>query len=460
MTHQLDAVLARIDADFPATVEQLKKLVRIPSCSFPGYDPLHLQHSAEATAAWLKEAGYPEVRLVTIGGVNPYVIAKDHRAGPGRPTVLLYAHHDVQPPLREAVWRSPAFEPVEREGRLYGRGSADDKAGIALHAAAAAAWNAVAGRPPVNLTVLIEGEEEINSPHFTEFLTAHRAELAADCMVIADLGNVDVGLPALTTSLRGLVVVEVELRALRSPLHSGLWGGVVPDVILALCRLLAQLDDGKGGIAIPGIMDAVKPLDDLDRQGFARIAYDPAVFAGQAGLLPGARHGLDAVEHHARLWRQPALTINAIQAGTRGSTGNIVMDAAWARVGIRIVPHQKAEEIQAKLMAFLHKLVPVGMEITLTPVAAGEPWTTVTGHPAFAAAKRALALGYGVTPVEAGCGASIPFVGEMSAALGGIPALLVGVEDPASAAHAENESVHLGDLKKAIRSEAALFGML
>jgi acetylornithine deacetylase/succinyl-diaminopimelate desuccinylase-like protein len=460
MTNPLDAVFSHIDAGFPATVERLKKLVRIPSCSFPGYDAVHLQHSAEATAEWLREAGYPEVRLVTFGGVNPYVLAKDHRAGPDRPTVLLYAHHDVQPPLRDEIWRSPAFEPVEREGRLYGRGSADDKAGIALHAAAAAAWNAVAGRPPVNLTVVIEGEEEINSPHFSEFLAAHRRELAADCMVIADLGNVDVGLPALVTSLRGLVAVEVELRALRSPLHSGLWGGVVPDVVMALCRLLARLEDEQGGIAIPGIMEAVRPLSAEDRQGFSRIAYDPAVFAGQAGLLPKARHGLDAVEHHARLWRRPALMINGIQAGTRGTTGNVLMDAAWARLGIRIVPDQKACEVEERLIAHLQALVPEGMELTITPVAAGDPWTTATGHPAFAAAKRALELGYGVAPVESGCGASVPFVGEMSAALGGIPALLVGVEDPASAAHSENESVHLGDLKKAIRSEAALFGML
>lgn len=454
----LASVLARIDADFPATVERLKELVRIPSCSFPGHDPAHLRASADATAAWLRTAGYPEVR--TTSGTHPYVLAFDRRAGAGRPTVLLYAHHDVQPPLRAEVWRSPAFEPVERDGRLYGRGAADDKAGIALHAAAAAAWNAVAGRPPVNLVVVVEGEEEVNSPGFPAFIAAHRGELAADCLVIADLANVDVGLPALTTSLRGLVAVEVELRALRSPLHSGVWGGVVPDPVLALCRLLAGLTDEAGAIAIPGIAAAVQPLSAADRAGFARIPYDAATFAAQAGLQPGVVHGLDAVAHHARLWREPALVINAIQAGTRGQTGNVVMDAAWARLGIRIVPDQQPAQVLEALTGFLRSRSPAGMTLTITPVASGEPWTTATGHPVFTAARRALEQGYGVAPIDVGCGASVPFVGAMSAALGGIPALLVGVEDPACAAHAENESVHLGDLRKAIRSEAAFFAMM
>lgn len=451
-------VLARIDADFPATVERLKELVRIPSCSFAGHDWSHLRRSADATARWLRAAGYPEVRVTD--GSHPYVLAFDRRAGPDRPTVLLYAHHDVQPPMRAEVWRTPAFEPVERDGRLYGRGAADDKAGIAMHAAAAAAWNAVAGRPPVNLVVVVEGEEEVNSPHFGAFLAAHRAELAADCLVIADLANVDVGLPALTTSLRGLVAVEVELRALRSPLHSGVWGGVVPDVVMALCRMLARLTDDQGRIAIPGILDAVRPPTAAERDGFARIPYDAATFATQAGLMPGTHHDCDAIAHHVRLWREPSLTVNGIQAGTRGQTGNVLMDAAWARLGVRIVPDQKPERILELLEVHLRQLTPPGMELAIHTVACGHPWTTATGHPVFAIARQALEQGFGVAPVDVGCGASVPFVGAMSEALGGIPALLVGVEDPACAAHAENESVHLGDLRKAIRAEAAFFGLL
>ncbi len=460
LTPEIAAAVARARADFPATLARLKELVRIPSCSFNGFDPVHVEASALATAEWLRAAGYPEVRVSRLPGVLPYVIARDHRAGPGKPTVLLYAHHDVQPPLREALWHSPAHEPVERDGRLYGRGAADDKAGIALHCAAAAAWNAVAGHPPVNLTVLIEGEEEIGSPHFSEFLAAHVEELKADCVIIADLANVDTGVPSLTTSLRGHVSLEVELRALASPLHSGMWGGPVPDVTMALCRLLATCTHADGTLAIPGMLADVRPPTATERAGFSRIPFTSRRFADQAGLLYGAALIGDAASVHTQLWRAPAFAVNAIQAGERGKTGNVLMDAAWARIGIRIVPDMDGATIANLLSAHLHQHCPPWARLTITGDRAGEPWSTATAHPAFAAARAALALGYGVDPIDIGCGASIPFVGEITERLGGIPALLIGVEDPACAAHAENESVHLGDLTSAIAAQTALFGWL
>ena len=451
--------VARARSDFPSTVLQLKDLIRIPSCSFAGFDAAHVDASAEATATWLRAAGYPEVRISRLPGVLPYVIAKDHRAGPHQPTVLLYAHHDVQPPLRAHLWTTLPHEPVERDGRLYARGAADDKAGIAAHCAAAAAWNAVAGKPPVNLTVVIEGEEEIGSPHFSQFLDAHAAELAADCVVIADLANVDTGLPSLTTSLRGHVSLELEMRALKSPLHSGMWGGPVPDVVMALCKLLATCTHADGSIAIPGLTAAVRPLTSAEAAGFARIPFDAARFAAQAGIT-GSWPISDAVATHTALWRQPAFAINAIQAGERGKTGNVLMDAAWARIGIRIVPDLDGETVRRQLIEHLQRHCPPWAQLSITSDRAGEAWSTATTHPAFAAAREALRLGYGVAPIEIGCGASIPFVGEITARLGGIPALLIGVEDPACAAHAENESVHLGDLASAIAAETALLGLL
>ena len=464
----LAQAVAQVTADFSHTLKQLKDLIRIPSCSFAGFDPAQVAASAQATADWLRVAGYPDVRVVELAPgadgkpVLPYVIARDHRAGPGQPTVLLYAHHDIQPPLREQLWQSPPHEPTERDGRLYARGAADDKAGIAAHCAAAAAWNAVAGQPPVNLTVLIEGEEEIGSPNFSRFLATHAAELQADCVVIADLANVDTGLPSLTTSLRGHVSLEVELKALKSPLHSGMWGGPVPDVVMALCRLLATCTDASGRITIPGLVDAVRPLTPAERAGFARIPFTAERFAAQAGLVRAAAvPGItDPVAVHAALWREPTLAINAIQAGERGRTGNVLMDAAWARLGIRIVPDLDGETVLRQLTAHLQAHCPPWAELTISDARAGEAWATATAHPAFAAAREALRLGYGVAPIEIGCGASIPFVGEITARLGGIPALLIGVEDPACAAHAENESVHLGDLRSAIAAEAALFGLL
>jgi acetylornithine deacetylase/succinyl-diaminopimelate desuccinylase-like protein len=407
---------------------------------------------------WLRDSGWPSAEIVRLPGVLPYVIAEDRRAGPDAPTLLLYAHHDVQPPLGESRWASPPFTPTIREGRMFGRGAADDKAGIALHAAAMAAWCAVAGRPPINLVAVIEGEEEIGSPHFSRFLAAHRQRLKADAVVIADLANVAVGVPSLTTSLRGHVTCEVEVRALAKPLHSGMWGGAVPDPIQALCRMLGSLTAADGTILVDGLCAGAATPTAAQQAGCAAAPYEPADFAEQAGLVGGAATLPAAgTALYERLWLRPSLTVTAIQSGERGRTGNVVMDAAWARIGLRTVPGMEATRCMQVLDAHLRASAPAGCTVTITPGGHGSAWATDTTHPLFACAHRALAAGYGRAAVEIGCGASIPFVQEVTAALGGVPAILVGVEDPACGAHAENESVHLGDLRAAIRAEAALF---
>jgi len=456
----INAAIARAEADWSQTLERLSSLVRIPSCSFPGFDPAHVVNSAHATASWLRDAGFPDVRVLPGGGPHPAVLAIDRRAGPSRPTLLLYAHHDVQPPLRESMWITPPHEPVIRDGRMWGRGTADDKAGIMCHCAAAMAWNATAGAPPINLVAVIEGEEEIGSPHFATFLHEHLAELRADVVLVMDAGNYAAGLPSITTSLRGHLVVEVELSALKAPLHSGLWGGAVPDPAAALARLLASLTDKHGRIAVPALLQGVRPLSQDDRADFARLPYTPQWFAEVAGLLDPSQAPQDAVEAHARLWRQPALSINAIQCGERGRTGNVVMDSAWARLGLRIVPNQDPATLMRALCDHLRAHAPVGMKLTLTEREPGPAWATDTAHPAFSAARAALARGFGIQPVAIGCGASIPFVGEMTAMLGGVPALLLGVEDPQCGAHAENEGLLLTDALSALKSEIALMGYL
>ena len=453
------SAIAQADKDFSHTLERLKDLVRIPSCSFAGYDHTHIDRSAQACVDWLLSAGYPEARIVRLPNVFPYVIAKDHRAGPDKPTVCLYAHHDVQPPLREALWKSPVFEPTERDGRLYARGVADDKAGIAIHCASAAAWNATAGKPPVNITVVLEGEEEIGSDHFSQFLDLHKTELQADCLIIADATNHDTGLPSLTTSLRGNIVWEIELSALRSPLHSGMWGGPVPDVVQALCRLIARLSDDHGRILIPGLYDAVRPLTPQEEAIYRRLPFDPKRFAEQAGMLHGLPAG-DVVAVHQALWRLPSLSVSSIQAGERGKTGNVIMDSAWARISLRVVPDMDAHVCATMMEDFLRQHCPSNMDLSIKRRSAGAPWGSPTDHPLFATALAALEHGYGKKPVFIGCGGSIPFVGEMTAKLGGIPALLTGVEDPICGAHAENESLHLGDFASALRSQVALFGLI
>ena len=452
-----EELFALCKSQFPETVRRLSELVSIPSCSFPGYPKEEVIRSAEATAKWLREVGLPEVQVLTLPGVNPYVVARDHRAGPDQPTLLLYAHHDVQPPMREELWTSPPFEPSERDGRLYGRGSADDKAGIALHAASIAAWYALEGRLPVNVTVLVEGEEEVGSDHLSTFLHTHLDLLRADAVVIADLANYDVGLPSLTISLRGLVAVELELRALERPLHSGLWGGAVPDVVQSLCRILSSLSHPDGTLAIPGILDGIEPATSRELEDWKKLPYDREDFAAVAGADPNLVPA-DSVELGKRLWRTPALSINGIQAGTKGKVGNVLMDSAWTRVGIRIVPGMDPRRTMDLLKSALQSQVPKGFSLSISEESLAPAWGTSTIHPLFAKARKALEAGYGKAPVEVGCGASIPFVESVTSALGGVPALLVGVDDPSCNAHSENESVHLGDLLSAIRSQAALFG--
>lgn len=453
-----DALLETCSRSFPDTIRRLSELVRIPSCSFPGFDPAHVEDSAQAVAAWFRDIGLPEVQVLHVDGIPPYVIARDHRAGADKPTLLLYAHHDVQPPMREELWDSKPYEPTIRDGRLFGRGAADDKAGVALHAASIEAWYKTSGTLPVNVTILIEGEEEVGSDHLESFIQSHKELLAANVVVIADLANYDTGIPSLTVSLRGLVAVEVELKALRRPVHSGLWGGTVPDVIQSFCRILSSLTNSDGSVAIEGLLDGVIAPTEQELLDWKSLPFDRANFANQGGI-PVAVAPIDGVNLGRRLWRTPAISVNGIQSGTKGKTGNVLMDSAWARIGIRIVPGMDPRRTMELLKAHLLARVPVGMELAISEESLAPSWGTSTEHPVFGLARQSLSAGYGKAPVAIGCGASIPFVEAVTEALGGIPALLVGVEDPWCNAHSENESVHLGDLEKAIKSQAVLFGL-
>ena len=452
-------ICQRVRTDFRDTVDHLCELVRIPSCSFPGYDPAHLTTSAEATAAWLREIGMPTVDVLT-GDWPPCVLAHDHRAGPEQPTVLLYAHHDVQPPLREELWTSPAYEPTERNGRLYGRGAADDKAGIAAHAAALTAWYRERNALPVNVTVLIEGEEEIGSPHLEAFVSANRERLAADLIVIADVSNVATGIPTLTVSLRGIATWEVTMRALEHPVHSGMWGGAAPDPAQALCRVLSGLTASDGLIDVPGIPLPEPPAAAL--AALEQVPFERSEFLTALGALPQQHDAYpDGITMQRRMWYEPHFSINAIHAGGQpGAAGNVIMDQAWARISLRLVPGMDAQAISTQLAERIRELTPPCFEVEVTPGAAENAWSTATDDPVFARAAEAFASAYGREVVMVGSGGSIPFVGFLSQELGGIPALLVPVEDPDTRPHAENESVHLGDLEHTSAALADLLGRL
>jgi len=458
----VDAALRALEGGFERTLADLCELARIPSVSAPGFDPREVERSAQRVGALLEAAGLRGVELLRVAGAHPAVYGERLEAGPRAPTVLIYAHHDVQPPGRIEHWKTPPFEPTLREdGRLYGRGVVDDKAGLLLHLAALRAYHETAGAPPVNVKVLVEGEEEIGSLHLAELLHAERERLRADVLVLSDTANLATGLPSYTVSLRGLVVVEVEVRALDHPLHSGMWGGPLPDAATAICTLLGRLTDARGAIAVPGLADDAPELTPAERAALAALPFDEAEFRADAGLPGGVPlSGEPGRGVYEQLWARPALAVTALEAMPLAQAANQLVAEARAKVGLRLAPGQDAERAVRLLRAFLEADPPRGVRVETRLESAAPGWRTEPVGPAFDAARRALRAGFGREPVAIGCGGSIPFVGPFVAELGGAPALLLGLEDPPCNAHGENESLHVGDFRKAARASLHLLAEL
>ncbi|UXM89925.1 dipeptidase [Paenarthrobacter sp. JL.01a] len=450
----VEALARAVEESFDSTMDSLRGLVSIPGIAWPSFDPKELDRSAEAVSSLVKAAGMTDVRILrcdkadgTPGG--PAVVARRPAAG-GKPTILLYAHHDVQPPGDRALWKSEPFVAEERDGRLYGRGAADDKAGIMAHLAAYSAVSKVLGEDlGLGVTFFFEGEEEAGSPTFRTFLEEHQELLRADVIVVADSSNWKVGVPALTTSLRGLVDGTFEVRVLDHAVHSGMFGGPVLDAPTLLSRLIATLHDDDGNVAVAGLA----ARDDV------AVDLTEADYRADASVLDGVRlAGSGTIG--SRLWTKPALSIIGMDVPAVDVASNTLIPAARAKFSMRLAPGQDPEAAMDALKQHVESNAPFGARVTFTPGERGNAFATDTTSGAAKLALWALEESWGVKPVEMGIGGSIPFIADLTEMYPDVQILVTGVEDPDSRAHSANESLHIGDFRHAVLAEALMLARL
>jgi acetylornithine deacetylase/succinyl-diaminopimelate desuccinylase-like protein len=447
---QVRQVEQLIAANFKAAVDELIELVKTPGIAWDAFDANNLELSATQVAKLFEETGvfdFVEIRRSSANGKSgaPAILAK-RAAKNSKPTFLLYAHHDVQPPGDESQWKTKPFEPVQKDGRLFGRGAADDKAGIVVHLAAIRGLKTLlADDFDLGITIFIEGEEEAGSPTFRNFLEENRADLAADVIVVADSGNLTTEVPSLTTTLRGLVSVVVEVSTLDHALHSGMYGGAVPDAMLALVKLLASLHDDAGNVAVQGLISGkAAPID-----------YSDADLRRDAGLLDGvAQIGQGAI--FDRIWTKPAITVIGIDGQTVALSSNTLLPSARAKISLRIAPGQDPEQALGLLKQHLLQNVPFGAKLSFGEVELGKPFEADLSKWASQLAKQALTDAWQVPSVDIGIGGSIPFIADLTEVFTEAQILVTGVEDPDSRAHSPNESVHLESLKRAMVAETLL----
>jgi acetylornithine deacetylase/succinyl-diaminopimelate desuccinylase-like protein len=442
-TDQIEGLRDRVRELMPQLRSDLEDLTRIPSVSLDAFDQAHVEASAEATAELLRAEGL-DVEIVREGG-RPAVIG--HIAGPeGAPTVMLYAHHDVQPPGDEDLWDSPPFEPTERDGRLYGRGAADDKAGVMAHIAALRAHT---GNLPVGVTVFVEGEEEIGSDSLPTILERHGEKLRADAIVLADSTNWAVGEPALTTTLRGMIRVVVKVDTLDHGIHSGMYGGAVPDAITALVRLLATLHDDEGNVTLTGLSEG--EAADLD--------FPEERLREESGLLDGVST-IGSGSFLSRIWTKPSITTIGIDAPSVATSSNTLVPSASAKISMRLAPEQDDLAAFEILKAHLIEHAPWGARVEVTLDDRGLGFAADAQGPIYDEARAAFADAWGVQPVDIGVGGSIPFVAAFAEKFPDAAILVTGVEDPDTRAHGANESLHLEEFEKVCIAEAVLLARL
>jgi acetylornithine deacetylase/succinyl-diaminopimelate desuccinylase-like protein len=456
-TPRADELREAVTAGLPAAIADLSGLVRIPSVSWDGFDFAHVHASAERVAELARELGVFETVDVVQLPVSdpdsdalgqPAVVATRAARG-GKPTILLYAHHDVQPPGDEAHWDSKPFEPTLRGDRLYGRGAADDKAGVVTHLAAIRAYQQVLGDPEVGLVLYAEGEEEFGSRSILTFLDRYHETFDADVIVVADSGNWSTEIPAITVGLRGAVAFNLRVTTLGHASHSGMLGGAVPDAMLAAIRMLDSLWSADGSVAVEGLTSREADTP----------PYDEAQLREESGLLPEA----SPIGHGAiisRIWNQPAITVTGIDAPSVKDASNTLVPSVRVRVSARVAPGQSAQEAYEAIMGHLRAHAPFGAQLEVDGLDLGEPFLVDTSGWAVADAKAVLEEAFGHPTVEMGVGGSIPFIAQLAERFPTAQILVTGVEDPDSRAHSPNESLHVPSFEKAILGEALLLARL
>jgi len=449
----MDNVIDYINTNRDRYVDQLKEYLAIPSISALPEHAGDVKACAEWTAAEMGRVGLENVRLVETPG-NPVVYA-DWLHAEGAPTILFYGHYDVQPVDPLELWDSPPFEATVREGEIYARGAADDKGQIFMHFKAVEACLKQNDRLPVNIKFILEGEEEVGSTNLDNFIRDHRDELQANVVVISDSPMFDRGVPSICYGLRGLTYFQIDLRGSSTDLHSGSFGGAVANPAFVLAQVLNQMKDRGGRVKIPGFYDDVRALRDEERAEFAKLPFNERRYRNELGApkLFGER-GYTTLE---RVWGRPTFEVNGLLSGFTGDGAKTVIPAvAMAKVSMRLVPDQQPDKIADLFEAYVKKVTPKTVELTVTRMHGGKPWMTDFDNPFVQAAGRALERGFGRSPVFNREGGSIPVVATFQEVLG-LPSVLFGVGLPDENAHAPNEKLDLGNFHNGIIASAVLY---
>ena len=452
-------IKSEIHKKMPEYIELLSRLVAIPSISFDNFDQSFVLKSAETVKQMFIDAGLTNVQFLIPPSGRPSVYGES-LTSPDKPTVLLYAHHDVQPPMREKLWNTPPFTATQKGDRLFGRGTADDKAGVITHLAALEQVRKQLNGNGPNLKFIIEGEEESGSAGFEKILKENAELLKCNAVIVADLGNFAKNTPSITTTLRGMGAVGVTLRVTKAPLHSGSWSGPIPDPAQALCRIIASLADKDGKILIPHYEDGLIPPTQEELDSYKSLGMTEKIFRNDGGVLDQVNLNVPEDEILISLWRRPSIIVSTIESGSRVNAGNVLQDSAYARIGIRLAPGMDAQKCTDMLADFINAQVPNNMECVIEKEDGANPFVTDTTHPFFKKMSDAMSDAYGSPTKFIGCGASIPGAELFRNTFGNIPILLTGLEDPECNAHGENESLYLPDFESGIVAETLFFAKL